>query len=51
MSKPPTPFLTFPLKGEEHNDFPPSPGEGEGGGGVNQMSIMDRSIRLMERRR
>ena len=25
--------------GEEHKDFPPSQGEGKGGGGVNGMSI------------
>jgi hypothetical protein len=35
----PIPFLTSPLKGEEHKDFPPLQGEGKGGGGVNQMSI------------
>ena len=33
----PIPLLTSPLKGEEHNDFPPL--QGEGGGGVPQMFI------------
>jgi hypothetical protein len=40
----PIPLLTSPLKGEEDNAFPPLQGEGKGGGGINQMFIMDRLI-------
>ena len=39
LRQPPIPLLTSPLKGEEHNVFPPLQGEGKGGGGVNEMSI------------
>jgi hypothetical protein len=41
----PIPLLTSPLKGEEWCDFPPSQGEGRGGGGVKDvMKFIKNSI-------
>ncbi len=35
-----------PSKGEELNNFPPFQGEGQGGGGVNEMSMFVSIIRV-----
>jgi hypothetical protein len=36
----PIPLLTSPLKGEEHNDFPPL--QGEGGGGLRWVNCLSK---------